>query len=163
MLQKLWQNQGLITTPNNFIITRIKTKINQYLLKPGLHHCFAAAIRQSDLEVWFFFRVQKKYGLIYYWLPILNLKSYSKPSHHGSGGGPKGHAYPHDPVRLCSVLWIFGLDSYGDACISTIGMPVILIHIWGSETIIWQPCKWVMTLLVTNFSFLCLEEKSTFG
>ena len=145
MLHKLWQNQGLITTPNNFINTRIKTKINQHLLKPGSHHCFPTTIRQKwPWILVFFFRVQKKILLdYYYWVPILNLKLYSKPSHHGSGGGPKGHAYPHDPVRLCSVLWIFGLYSYGDACISTIGMPVILLHIWGSKTIIWQPCKWV--------------------
>ena len=104
---------------------------------------------------------KKKYGLIYHWVPILNLKSYSRPNHHGSGGGRKGHAYPHDPVRLCSGLWIFGLDSYGDACISTIGMPVILLPIWGWQTVIWQPCKWVMTLLATYFSFLNLEEKFT--
>ena len=161
MLQKLWQNQGLITTPNNFIITRIKTKINQYLLKPGSHHRFAAIIRQKWPWNFGFSSVyEKKYDLMYhYWVPILHLKSYSKPSHHGSGGGRKGHAYPHDSVLLCSGLWIFGLDSYGDACISTIRMPVILLPISGWQTVLWQPCKWVITLLVTYLSFLYLEEK----
>ena len=72
MLQKLWQNQGLITTPNNFIITRIKTKINQYLLKPGLHHCFAAAIRQKWPWILVFLPCAKKI-----WIDILS--TYSKP------------------------------------------------------------------------------------
>ena len=160
MLQKLWQNQGLITTPNNFISTRIKTKINQYLLKPDSYHCFAATIRQEWPWNFGFSSVcKKKYGLIYYWVPILNLKSYSRPNHHGSGGGPKGHAHPHDPVRLCSGLWIFGLDSYDYACVSTIGMSVILLHRTGWQTVIWKLCEWVMTLLVTYFSFLHLGEK----
>ena len=154
MLQKLWQNQGLITTPNNFIITRIKTKIHQYLLKPGSHHCFAATIRQK----WpWNFGSSSLYKKNMTWLlllsNILHLKSYSRTNHHGSGRGPKGHAYPHDPVRLCSGLWIFGINSYDYACVSTIGMPFILLPRTGWQTVIWQLCKWVMTLLVTYFSF----------
>ena len=74
MLQKLWQNQGLITTPNNFIITRIKTKINQYLLKPGSHHCFAATIRQKWPWNFGFSSVYKKNMA---WLLLLSI--YSRP------------------------------------------------------------------------------------
>ena len=75
MLQKLWQNQGLITTPNNFIITRIKTKINQYLLKPGSHHRFAATIRQKWPWILVFLPCMKKK----IWPDILLLSTYSTP------------------------------------------------------------------------------------
>ena len=72
MLQKLWQNQGLITTPNNFINTRIKTKINQHLLKPGSHHCFPTTIRQKWPWILVFLPCAKKI-----WIDILS--TYSKP------------------------------------------------------------------------------------
>lgn len=55
------------------IITRIKIKINHFMLKPDSHHCFAATIRQKWPWILVFLPCAKKI-----WLDIL-LSTYSKP------------------------------------------------------------------------------------